>query len=560
MSLFSQNVGIGTSTPMEKLHVAGNLRVDGLAGANDRLVAADANGTLFPVAAGLPGQVLVQGATGPVWQSGAYWKLAGNAGTTPAADFIGTTDAAALAFRTQNVEAMRITPDGLVCVNGTGPFAVDRFSVYADGNQDAVSGYTFGTGTAGYFESLGSGNGLRSTVNGPGGSAGQFLTLGTSAAPTISAWNFAGTGEALQVRTDQAIATAHGITVDVNGASTQRGVLVDMDAANFGVGVSVLHYGLSNAAYFQNFNPAATSSGIVGEHYGNARGLSIRNFLTTGTVQCGLFVQGSNGLTPGTYANATSIWAQSDGIRGGAVISNGSSANNTVLQALYNGPAGNYDGVAVLGLFSPSASYGYGVVGQGNWYGVFANGNLGGSGAKTFMIDHPQDPAQKFLRHFSIESPEVLNLYRGTVVLDATGSAQVQLPSYFHAINTDFSYQLTAIGGPSQAYIQTEIAANGQFAIAGGQPGQKICWVVYAQRNDPYVQQNPDAITVEVDKRPHDRGLYLQPQLYGQPKEKGMFYRNQVRPDELESEETVAPPASTGYVPQLPTPKQKSDR
>src|SRR6186997_2969105 len=35
------------------------------------------------------------------------WLLAGNAGTSPATNFIGTTDAQPLVFRTNNVEAMR---------------------------------------------------------------------------------------------------------------------------------------------------------------------------------------------------------------------------------------------------------------------------------------------------------------------------------------------------------------------------------------------------------------------------------------------------------------------
>ena len=57
LAIFSQNVGIGTTTPLEKLHVAGNLRFDG---------------ALMP--AGLPGstgQALTSQGAGiaPIWQS-----------------------------------------------------------------------------------------------------------------------------------------------------------------------------------------------------------------------------------------------------------------------------------------------------------------------------------------------------------------------------------------------------------------------------------------------------------------------------------------------------------
>ena len=42
----------------------------------------------------------------------------------------------------------------------------------------------------------------------------------------------------------------------------------------------------------------------------------------------------------------------------------------------------------------------------------------------------------------------MLNLYRGTVVLDAAGEGWAALPSYFQSINRDFTYQLTAVGAP----------------------------------------------------------------------------------------------------------------
>ncbi|HEX2901042.1 MAG TPA: hypothetical protein VHS96_15090, partial [Bacteroidia bacterium] len=311
------------------------------------------------------------------------------------------------------------------------------------------------------------------------------------------------------------------------------------------------HNGLGRALTLQNFNPASVSPSLIADHAGNGRPVAARSYLTTGTTQTGFFVQNSNGLTPGVYANAAAVWGQSDGIRGGAFLAAAPSSSTTALQAIYNGVPGNYDGVAVYGVFQPNPNYGYGVVGQGNWYGVFANGNSGASGVKSFMIDHPLDPANRYLRHFAIESPEVLNLYRGTAILDANGIAEVQLPSYFHAINIDFSYQLTPVGNAAALFVAQEIDAQGRFRIGGGSPGQKICWTVYADRNDAFIQQNTESVTVEPLKRADDIGLYLQPELHRQPQEKGLFERYKVRAGEVKGEAVPVAPTVEGSVPAL---------
>jgi hypothetical protein len=92
---------------------------------------------------------------------------------------------------------------------------------------------------------------------------------------------------------------------------------------------------------------------------------------------------------------------------------------------------------------SPS---GYGGYFAGN---VHVTGNLSVSGRKPFKIDHPLDPAGRYLYHFAQEGPEVQNVYNGVVALDANGEAVVALPAYFSALNAGpFRYQLTAIGRP----------------------------------------------------------------------------------------------------------------
>ena len=52
------------------------------------------------------------------------------------------------------------------------------------------------------------------------------------------------------------------------------------------------------------------------------------------------------------------------------------------------------------------------------------------AGTKDFRIDHPLDPANKYLLHASVESSEMMNVYSGNTILDGRGQATVQLPQH----------------------------------------------------------------------------------------------------------------------------------
>lgn len=153
------------------------------------------------------------------------------------------------------------------------------------------------------------------------------------------------------------------------------------------------------------------------------------------------------------------------------------------------------------------------------------NGNLSVSGAisagvKDFKIDHPLDPANKYLYHASVESSEMMNIYTGMERLDGSGSAIVSLPDWFEAVNGHFRYQLTAVGSPApNLYIAREIE-NNQFVIAGGQPGMKVSWQVTGVRHDAYANAHP--LQVSVEKPEEERGYYIHPELYGAGAEKSL--------------------------------------
>jgi hypothetical protein len=183
------------------------------------------------------------------------------------------------------------------------------------------------------------------------------------------------------------------------------------------------------------------------------------------------------------------------------------------------------------------------IIGPVNMGGpVYIRGPLTKPGG-SFKIDHPLDPANKYLSHSFVESPDMKNIYDGVVVLDDKGEAEIELPDWFGALNKDFRYQLTAIGAPApNLHISEEISSDGviigyggntssssngccnnnRFKIAGGTPGMKVSWQVTGIRKDPWA--NAHRIRVEEDKPDKERGYYIYPELYGQPEEKGISH------------------------------------
>jgi hypothetical protein len=142
---------------------------------------------------------------------------------------------------------------------------------------------------------------------------------------------------------------------------------------------------------------------------------------------------------------------------------------------------------------------------------VQVNGNLSKAGG-SFQIDHPLDPANKYLYHSFVESPDMTDMYHGNVVTDGGGHVMVALPGWFEALNRDFRYQLTTIGQPAHAWIAAEIV-NNQFLIATDRPNVKVSWQVIGIRQDAWA--NAHRIPVEADKDQADQGHYLHPELFG---------------------------------------------
>ena len=230
-------------------------------------------------------------------------------------------------------------------------------------------------------------------------------------------------------------------------------------------------------------------------------------FAQGGAAPNGSGQNGSDGID--AYGNSGDLTSGSSN-GGNGVFGGGSGGGHTdgAGGVFYGGShSTGGDGIEAFAGSGPFAGYFLG--------DVYVGGNLSKMGG-SFKIDHPLDPANKYLYHSFVESPDMMNIYNGNVVTDANGDATVPLPEWFETLNRDFRYQLTVIGQFAQAIVTGEVA-NHQFSIKTDKPGVKVSWQVTGIRQDPWA--NAHRIPAEEEKNAHERGHYIRPELYGAPEE-----------------------------------------
>ena len=326
------------------------------------------------------------------------------------------------------------------------------------------------------------------------------------------------------------------------GAATVRDSIIEENGSTLRVAGSV---GLTgqisavassiSAAVAANDNTSGGSAGVAGTST-NGIGVvatGITGLLGTGEGIDGVGVSASGNL--GVYANGNAA-----GVYGVSTTSTGVIGTSTNYIGVYgSGGATGVTGVSSSGpgvvaqsatawaLDAYGTSTATGVLagsasGWAAWFNgnVDVDGNLSKAGG-SFKIDHPLDPANKYLYHSFVESPDMMNIYNGNVTSDAQGDAVVPLPEWFETLNRDFRYQLTVIGQFAQAIVATEIA-DGRFSVKTDKPSVKVSWQVTGIRQDAWA--NAHRIPVEQKKPDLERGFYLHPELYGAPEEKGVLW------------------------------------
>ena len=253
-----------------------------------------------------------------------------------------------------------------------------------------------------------------------------------------------------------------GVSCGVRGQSSigGHGVLGISDAGNPPIaGVSGISsndigvYGISNKMIagvgVYGESKGVRSRGVFGNSV-NSIGVQGRSEIGWGMLgqsDSGIGVQGSSNTGTGVYGNGfKSYGVRADsvsgiGVEGMSRDSFGVSGVSRNFIGVY-GQADSDNQAGVLGITTNKVGVGVAgtaPTGSGGFAGFFAGdvkitGNLQKSGG-SFKIDHPLDPANKYLSHSFVESPEMKNIYDGVVALDENGEAEIDLPDWFAALN-----------------------------------------------------------------------------------------------------------------------------
>jgi hypothetical protein len=408
---------------------------------------------------------------------------------------------------------------------------------------------------------------LNITNNGTGRAAEFNITNASSTAIALRA-STTGTGYAIS-GTGTFVGVAGGSTVQngaagvfVNSADRGFGVLASLstsgtsstaalgttylnDGVHFGVGVSAVgsNYGIrsTGGTYGGEFLRTSTDMRVLlagsgtavyastGEDFGVGIGGYANGASSTGISGQGtdIGVSGTHtagtGTNPGVFGQTFSTDANASGVTG-VVTSTSPGGSSSGVRGINNGT-----GPLGIGVYGYQAGTGWGVygsTGNASGYAGYFGGRVSvtgvlSKGGGSFKIDHPLDPQNKYLYHSFVESPDMKNIYDGVVILDSRGEAEVELADWFEALNKDFRYQLTCIGGHAPVYIAGEVS-NNRFRIAGGNPGMKVSWQVTGIRKDAFAEKN--RIPVEEDKTGSERGKYLYPKAVGAPESMGLTY------------------------------------
>lgn len=376
---------------------------------------------------------------------GKDWSLEGNAGTSLAANFIGTTDATSVNFKTNNLQRMQIDVDGTIGI-GNNPFTDTALRVNNNAQPYGVIAQTSSNGVSLYGSDTGTGLGVYGT------SSNNHGIFGTT--------DYTGS-----------IYLIGGIIGWGGGFNGANGVLAVADqnaTSNSNMGIRAVAGSTTSISSNQVLDVAVNANAID-------LGLYVMTEKSNGEREAARFQTNYSGSP--IDADARDMRVQLAGYTNNSMVG----GNNMYYGGFF------YSGG------SSSGSYAYAGARYGN-----TNYKIIGNGTVSTIVDGVNGDEKKVM--FAAEAPEVLFEDYGTGQL-TNGMANISIdPIFSNNILVDATH-------PLKVFIQLEGDCNGVYVtnksatgflvkeLQNGNSNVAFSWHIVANRKDDLSGNSSDGIT-----------------------------------------------------------------
>jgi hypothetical protein len=473
----------------------GSQGIQGVTGPTGTQGATGPSWTLSSITYNTDGTVTVNGTAGsggPISTTGAAWLTAGNSGTNPTNNFLGTTDAQHLQFRTNNVNRMRILNDAYPVV-GIGTI-VPVTNMISGSSSSVLHLHDGGTQTFSQF--------ILSTHSTASGSRAGVINFGATQATNDR--------RSAGIESYLTAASATNVTGDMRFFTNNNNVFSEkmriQADGNVGINTTTpvhkLHVlqnsGTSWAGQFENANSAGDGLyGINTAASGAGDGVGVVG-ISQQSIGAGVWGQTSNAAGRGVLGlnaaasgagNGVGIWGQSAQSGGASIYGVNTNAAGVGVWANNSAASGTSTG---LGLYASSAQSGGAgiyaidshidgpaIIGQN----TAASGTGIGDGVEGFTVQ---------TRGFAIWGVNTNAV--GTGVAGAGGSSPSIIPTNGSGVSGNSPFLGVAGYAHSTSTTGTVVRTGGYFASGsnGASPNPTFSTYAYvaAMTNNPFTGSN----------------------------------------------------------------------
>jgi hypothetical protein len=205
---------------------------------------------------------------------------------------------------------------------------------------------------------------------------------------------------------------------------------------------------------------SSPSAAYTFSNSGSGQGLMVKNTAASGAVDA-IFAQENDSATgsAAVYGSDAGACSASSLSLAAAGVEGASVGNYGVIGYTATGIAGvagyNWESSFCSGSANVAGFLGY-KSGTNN-YGVYAQGNVGATGTKSFVEPHPTDPTKE-IRYVSLEGPEAGTYFRGSGHT-VNGVAVIEVPESFRMVTHE--HGLTVVVTPIGELAQIACVSKG---------------------------------------------------------------------------------------------------